>query len=193
MLRRARVGVASAAALCAFATPAFAEGPIPTPIGVGPRFHPVPTSAAVARARKSGRLACGAPAATLVRAHIEVFANRRVVIVPAGIGVAPPLVREGGFVRRGRCSYPLRTVEPTGVVELDPRLRPTLGELFALWGQPLSARRLLSFSGRVRAYVAGKPWRESPRDIPLRRHSQIVLQVGGFIPPHRSYLFGPGR
>jgi hypothetical protein len=193
MLRRARVGVASAAALCAFATPASAEGPIPTPIGVGPRFHPVPTSPAVARGRRSGRLACGAAAAKRVRAHIEVFANRRVVIVPAGIGVAPPLVRDGGFVRRGRCSYPLRTLEPTGVVELDLRLRPTVGELFALWGQPLSARRLLSFSGRVRAYVAGKRWRGSPRDIPLRRHSQIVLEVGGFVPPHRSYLFGPGR
>jgi hypothetical protein len=193
MFRRARAGVAAAAALSLFATPASAEGPIPTPIGVGPRFHPTPTSADVAGGRRSGRLACGALVANRVRAHIEVFANRRVVIVPAGIGVAPPFVRDGGFVRRGRCSYPLRTVEPTGVVELDARLRPTVGELFSLWGQPLAARRLLSFTGRVRAYVAGKPWRGSPRAIPLRRHSQIVLQVGGYIPPHRTYVFGPGR
>jgi hypothetical protein len=128
-----------------------------------------------------------------VRAHIEVFARRRVVIVPAGIGVAPPLVREAGFVHRGRCSYPVRTVEPTGVVEFDGHLRPTVGELFALWGQPLSARRLLSFSGCVHAYVGGKRWRGSPGEIPLRRHSQIVLEVGGYIPPHRSYVFGPGR
>jgi hypothetical protein len=193
MFRRARAGVAAAAALSLYATPASAEGPIPTPIGVGPRFHPVPTSAEVAERRRSGRLTCGAAVANPVRAHIEVFANRRVVIVPAGIGVAPPLVRERGFVKPGRCSYPLRTVEPTGVVEFDRRLRPTVGELFSLWGQPLSARRLLSFSGRVRAYVAGNPWRGSPRAIPLRRHSQIVLQVGGYIPPHRTYLFGPGR
>lgn len=128
-----------------------------------------------------------------MRAHIEVFARRRVVIVPAGIGVAPPLVREAGFVRRGRCSYPIRTTEPTGVVELDGRLRPTVGELFALWGRPLTAGRLLSFSGCVHAYVGGKRWRGSPRGIPLRRHSQIVLEVGGYVPPHRSYLFGPGR
>jgi hypothetical protein len=193
MLRRARVGVAAVAALCAIATPASAEGPIPTPIGVGPRFHPTPTSAAVANGRRSGRLVCGAAVGSRVRAHIEVFANRRVVIVPAGIGVAPPLVREGAFVRRGRCSYPLRTVEPTGVIELDPSLRPTVGELFALWGRPLSARRMLTFSGRVHAYVAGKRWRGSPRDIPLRRHSQIVLEVGGYVPPHRTYLFGPSR
>ena len=115
------------------------------------------------------------------------------MIVPAGIGVAPPLVRETGFVRRGRCSYPVRTLEPTGVVEFDGRLRPTLGELFTLWGQSLSARRLLSFSGSVHAYVGGRRWRGSPRGIALRRHAQIVLEVGGYVPPHRSYLFGPGR
>jgi hypothetical protein len=129
----------------------------------------------------------------LVRAHIEVFARRRVVIVPAGIGVVPPFLLRNGFVRRARCSYPLRTVEPTGVVELDALLRPTVGDLFSVWGRRLGPRRLLSFSGAERAYVAGRRWHGDPRRIPLRRHSQIVLEVGGYVPPHRSYLFGPGR
>jgi hypothetical protein len=179
--------------LCAFAAPALAEGPVPTPIGVGPRFHPGPTSAAVAGSQPVGRFACGARVRRLVRAHVEVFARKRVVIVPAGIGVARPFIVRDGFVRRARCSYPLRTLEPTGVVELDAALRPTVGELFSVWGQRLGPSRLLSFSGAVRAYVAGRPWRGDPRRIPLRRHSQIVLEVGGFVPPHRSYLFGPGR
>jgi hypothetical protein len=193
MPRRARVGVASVAAVCAFATPASAEQPVPTPIGVGPRFHPGPTSGAVARARRVGRLACGARVRRLVRAHVEVFARRRVVIVPAGIGIAPPLRLRDAVVVRGRCLYPVRTVEPTGVVELDARLRPTVGELFDVWGARLDPKRLLSFSGPVLAYVAGKRWRGDPRSIPLRRHTQIVLEVGGYVPPHRSYLFGPGR
>ncbi len=193
MVRRARVGVASAAAVLALTTSGRAEGPVPTPIGVGPRFHPTPTSAAVARAEQAGRFGCGARVRRLVRAHVELFARRRVVIVPAGIGIAPPLAVEDGRVVRGRCSYPVRTVEPTGVIELDGALRPTLGELFTVWGRRLEPGRLLSFRGLVRAYVAGERWRGDPRRIPLRRHAQIVLEVGGYIPPHRSYLFGPGR
>jgi hypothetical protein len=35
--------------------------------------------------------------------------------------------------------------------------------------------------------------RGEPRAIPLARHAQIVLEVGGSIPPHRVFLFGPGR
>ena len=193
MRRRARVAVAAVAAGCAVATSAAAERPIPTPIGVGPRFHPGPTSAAVAAARRVGRFTCGARVQSLVRVHVEVFARRRAVIVPAGIGVAPPFVVRDRALVRARCAYPIRTVEPTGVVEVDAGLRPTIGDLFAVWGQPLGARRLLSFSGSVRAYVAGERRPGDPRRIPLRRHAQVVLQVGAYIPPHRTYLFGPGR
>jgi hypothetical protein len=189
----ARVAVASGAAALAVATSASAGDPIPTPIGVGLRFHPGPTSFAVARARPAGGLVCGAAVHRRVRAHVELFARGRVVIVPAGIGVAPPHVLRNGFVVRGRCSYPIRTVEPTGVVEVDAALRPTLGDLFAVWGRRLAPTRLLSFSGPVRAYVAGKRRRGDPRRIPLLRHAQIVLEVGGYIPPHASYLFGEGR
>src|SRR5438046_2534422 len=84
--------------------------PVPTPIGVGPRYHPPATSARVAAAKPVGALRCGAAGARF-GVHLELFANRRVVIVPAGIGMAPPLVRDGAYVRGGRCSYALRTRE----------------------------------------------------------------------------------
>jgi hypothetical protein len=44
----------------------------------------------------------------------------------------------------------------------------------------------------VTAFVGGERRSGDPRRIPLRRHAQIVLQVGGYIPPHRSYRFPPG-
>jgi hypothetical protein len=84
-------------------------------------------------------------------------------------------------------------VEPTGVVEVDAALGATLGDLFAVWGRRLAPNRLLSFSGRVQAFVGGKRWHGDPRRIRLRRHAQIVLEVGGYVPPHSSYLFGEGR
>src|SRR5262249_2939076 len=123
--------------------------------------------------------------------HLELFANRRVVVVPAGIGIAPPLRRDGVYVLGGRCSYPLRTREPTGVFELR-HTSLTLGQLFTVWGRPLEAGRLLPFRGRVTAFVGGRRWHGDPRRIPLRRHAQIVLEVGGYVPPHRGYLFRPG-
>jgi hypothetical protein len=125
--------------------------------------------------------------------HIELFAARRVVLVPPGIGIAPPRKSSGAYVTAGRCSYPVRTREPTGVVEVARAGRAkTLGDLFDVWGQPLSRTRMGGFTGKVSAYVGGRAWRRGPGSIPLHRHAQIVLEVGGHVPPHPSYQFPPG-
>jgi len=140
-----------------------------------------------------GTLTC-ARGRTLARtAHLELFAHGRVVIVPAGIGVAPPRVEDGAYVRGGRCRYPLWTVEPTGLIDAA-RGGLTVGDLFAVWGRPLSRTRLAGFAGTVRAFVAGRPWRGDPGAIPLARHAQIVIEVGEpVIPPHATYRFPDGR
>jgi hypothetical protein len=98
----------------------------------------------------------------------------------------------GAYVRGGRCSYRVRAREPTGVIEVEPGSRLALGDLFSVWGQPLSRRRLAGFRGPVEAFVAGRRWAGDPRAIPLTRHAQIVLEVGGHVPPHARYRFPPG-
>ena len=114
-------------------------------------------------------------------------------MIPAGIGVAPPRVRKGAYVRGGRCSYPVRTLEPTGLIEVVEGTRVTLGEFFDVWGQSLSTRRLLGFRARpgeqVDAFVNGVRWHGDPRAIPLNRHAAIVLEIGGYFPPTRRYVF----
>jgi hypothetical protein len=171
-------------------------GPIPTPIGVGALYHPTPTSPQVARARPVGRLRCSNARTRRLGVHLELFLGRRVVIVPAGIGVAPPLERDGAFVRSGRCSYPVRTLQPTGVLEVEAGSRLTLGDLFSVWARPLSRSRLAGYrvkrGDRVRAFVAGCEWLGPLRRIPLRRHAQIVLEAGGYVPPHAAFLFPRG-
>jgi hypothetical protein len=156
--------------------------PVPTPIGVGPAFHPPALSRAVAAAASVGGFRCGVGGARF-GVHVELFAAGRVVIVPAGIGVAPPWRRDGAYVRSGRCSYAARTREPTGVIEVG---RPglTIGDFFALWGQRLGRYR--------RGYVDGRRWRGQLAAIPLRRYAEIVLQVGPYIRPHTSFLFRKG-
>ena len=148
--------------------------PIPTPIGHGPQFRPPHIGP-----QRPAALACSAgPAEASARAHLELFARKRAIVIPANVGV-----------RRG-CRFPLRTLTPTGVIEIGRR-GLTVGDFFGVWQMPLSSRRMLTFRGAVTAFVGGKRWRGDVRSIPLTNRGQIVLEVGGYVPPHSSYLFPP--
>jgi len=153
---------------------------VPIPIGPGPRYRP---AAIVRDGGLVGALRCGPPGPTF-RVHIELFAQKLVVVVPQGIGVA-----------KGGCVYPARTLLPTGVVEVSRGAKLTLGNLFAIWGRKLGTNRLLSFRSRqpVVAYVAGKRYAGPAAEIRLTPNAQIVVEIGGYVPPHRTYLFPPRR
>jgi hypothetical protein len=154
----------------------IASLPPPVPIGVGPAYRPAP---AALTGRPVGAMHC-TTGGRRFGVHLELFARRRVVIVPSGIGVA-----------RG-CTYPARTREPTGVIEVRRGAHLTLGDLFLLWRKPVTRTRLLDFHGRVLAFVGGKRFTGDPREIALKRHAEIVLEIGGHVQPHTSYLFPEG-
>ena len=139
----------------------------PWPIGVGPRYHPT---------ARGGTRHCRSGGRTFA-VHVELFARRRVVIVPPGIG---------------GCASPLHTTEPTGVVHVSSEGRHTLGQLFRVWGRKLTRTALLSFRGRVSVFLGGRPWRGDPRAVPLSRHAQVVVEIGGYVAPHPAYLFPKG-
>jgi hypothetical protein len=161
-------------------------GLIPTPIGVGHAYHPSAPSNVAAGAIAG--MYCEHRARRRFEVHVEVFANRRVVLLPAGIGIAPPYRRARGLLT-GRCAYPALTRDPTGVVQVLAASKVTLGELFSLWGQPLSRGRLADFSGRVSMFIDGRRIAREPRSIKLHPHQEIVLEIGGYIPPHSTYSF----
>jgi hypothetical protein len=124
--------------------------------------------------------------------HVELFADRQVVLVPDGIGIAQPQLSTARARTGAACSYPIRTTEPTGLIRVVAGSRATLADLFAVWRRQLGPRRLLGFRGAVRAYVDGRRVPGDPRLVQLRRHAEIVLEVGGYVPPHRGYLFPRG-
>lgn len=136
---------------------------------------------------------CKPTSETVSLAHVEVFAAGHVVQVPAGIGFAPPLVRYGAYVRAGKCVYPMRTSEPTGLVLLEAGPIRTLGQFFELWGQPLTRRRVAAFGASagqgVSVFVNGLAWRESPDAAPISPGAQITIEVGAYVPPHTRYTF----
>jgi hypothetical protein len=145
-------------------------------------------------------MSCGPEGGSWYGVHVELFAEGHEIAVPAGIGIAPPQRRVEGSVIAGACEYPLRTFDPTGVVLVNSvhthSAPPTLGVLFALWGQSLGKRRLAGFSappgGSVSAFVNGRRAIGDPRAVQLRDHAQIVLEVGPYVEPHPAYRFAPG-
>lgn len=157
-----------------------APGPIyPWPIGPGPRYQPSAANAEVRAGRPVGGLRCANGRRFAV--HLELFANRRVVVVPQGIGVAA-----------SGCRYPLSTETPTGVVEVLTAHPYTLGDVFRVWGRGLGPRRLLSFTGRVAVFVNGRRAAVAPHDVRLKRHDEIVVELGPYVAPHVDYLFPKG-
>ena len=195
-MRPAAVAVLAAVALGASAcgkhssVAADPEHPIPTPIGAGPRFQPGAGSASLGGPR--GGFRCQPGELTGDTAHLELFAERKVVLVPEGIGVAPPLQHGPQRLLGGRCRYPVATADRLGTVDFT-RDGLTLGDVFAVWGRPLGSDVLLSFHARqgshVRAFVNGEEWSRDVRRVPLSHHAVIVVEINGFVPPHSTFLF----
>jgi hypothetical protein len=171
------------------------DRPVPE-IGRGGLYDVPSLSPRAAAGRPVGELSCGRSWREAFGVHLEIFANRRDVVIPAGIGIALPRTRDGAYVSGGRCRYPLRTVEPTGLIEVEPPRRLTLGDFFDLWGQPLEKQRVLGFHAQRRSsvsvFVDGHSWSGNPRLVPLERHRAIVVEVGGYFPPTKKYLFPDG-
>jgi hypothetical protein len=106
------------------------------------------------------------------RAHLDVFADGARVTVPAGIGVL------------ASCRYWLHTVADDGVIQIGSpaRRRFTLGDLFDIWGAPLTRDRVLGFAlgarRGLRAFVDGRRVAGDPRAIGLRDGREIALVIG---------------
>jgi hypothetical protein len=179
--------LAAAAALLFPSVPAGHPSLVPVPVGTGLRYRP---PAPMTDGGAVAGMACAAevdPAPV----HVEVFLEGHAVVVPAGIGIAGAREQVGAYVTGGSCRYPLVTEEPTGVVWVGGTR--TLGDLFSLWGQPLSSHRLLSGRGDVSVAVNGRRARGDPQNVPLAPGSQIVVQVGRRVPPHPGYRFPAAR
>jgi hypothetical protein len=155
------------------------DDPSLIPVPVGPTRAYVPAARAPAEACAPGRVQ------GRYRAHVELFAHGRAVVIPAGIGLQGPEANDLGRIERAHCRAPIRTLDPTGVIEFD-RADLTLADLFAVWQQPYGAGELLSFRGPTEVFVAG---RRVQGRVPLTDQAQIVVELGGYVPPHRSFNF----
>lgn len=129
-----------------------------------------------------------------IHAHLSIFDHGRQIAVPYAIGFVRPFRVENGFVDAARGIYWLHTHDATGIIHVEsPDPRPyTLGNFFDIWGRPLTTTNVAGIEGPVHAYVDGKPYTGNPRDIVLRAHAQITLEVGTPLVTPPTYVFPEG-
>ena len=130
--------------------------------------------------------------------HIVVLLDGTNVTVPAGIGVGRPWgTASDGFILTASCFAWIHTHDTSGVVHVFTQVgkSDTLGQLFSVWGQPLSADGALGFNGTVAVLVNGQPFDGDPRSVPLSNLQNIVLELGKppATPPPALYDFGTMR
>lgn len=123
-------------------------------------------------------------------AHLQVYVDGKSRALPGGIGMVdedPMITKAGLFYGTHTCMYWLHTRAADGLIEAEapvPR-RFTLGDLFAVWNQPLSSMQVARAHGHVTATVNGKRWRGDPTGIPLTEHAGIQLDVRKPVPSPR--------
>lgn len=102
---------------------------------------------------------------------VSIYRDGVRMAVPASIGLTG-------------CTYELHTHDRTGVIHVEPNVRKnlTLGQFFAVWGQPLSRNSVAGMAGPVRFYVIDREtltrYDGNPADIIFTAHKEIVIITG---------------
>ncbi|MDQ6610949.1 MAG: hypothetical protein M3Y64_00835 [Gemmatimonadota bacterium] len=109
-----------------------------------------------------------------IHQHLLILDHGKPVAIPQNVG--QPAAR--------RCIYWLHTHTPDGIVHIEAPLdrKFTLGDFFAIWGQPLSrTRAATAMAGKgasLTVWVNGKKYTGDPRKIDMVAHADIVIQAG---------------
>lgn len=131
---------------------------------------------------------------THYHAHVSLFYKGEQIAIPAGIGIVKPFHEENGFVGMGKGIYWLHTHDATGIIHIEsPTNRTyTLANFFDIWGEPLSSHDVAGLKGKVRVFVDGRPYTGNPRNIQLKKHEEITLEVGDPVMAPPAYTFPQG-
>src|SRR4051794_15253837 len=112
-----------------------------------------------------------------IHQHLAIYDRGKAVDIPAFIGIP----------QAARCIYWLHTHTPDGIIHVEAPVDRsfTLGDFFAVWGQPLdrlhAAGALVKKGDKMQVWVNGKLFAGDPAQIRLEPHTDIAIQVG---PPY---------
>jgi hypothetical protein len=112
-----------------------------------------------------------------IHPHLTILDHGKPVGIPEDVG--RPIA--------GQCFYWLHTHTPDGIIHVEsPSFRTfTLGEFFAIWGQPLTPHDVAGAKPRpgdkIVVFVDGDRYTGNPRTIEFAQHLDIDILVG---PPY---------
>jgi len=182
MVVRVAIAVVLGVTLQACGSVTGSAGPEGIPLETGPALAPISTSA---NGAPVDGIQCNAEeqVAYHIHSHLLVFLNGQPHSIPYGIGLVLPVIKNaarGAFAGASHCYYWLHVHASDGIIHIEsPTQRTyTLGQLFALWRQPLSANAVGPATAAVTAYVDGTRFTGDPRTIPLKDHEDIQLDLG---------------
>jgi hypothetical protein len=109
-----------------------------------------------------------------VHTHLTIIKDGQPLAIPASIGLVP------------NCTYSLHTHERNGVIHAEaPALQPfTLGQFFAVWGQPLTTTNVAGLTGQpitvfLNDSTGFRQYTGDPAAIDLNTpHREITIVVG---------------
>lgn len=178
------IGVIVAVSTSSGGGPSGPVGPEGATLEAGPALA---AAAAPTDGSPTAGVSCGATEqiATHVHAHLAVYVDGQARSIPLGIGFAGQVQVQhsphGDFAAGvSGCLYYLHTHASDGIIHVEaPEGRQfVLGQLFAIWGQPLKDGQVGPAAGPVTAYFNGHRWTDPLEDIPLRSHEAIQLDIG---------------
>jgi hypothetical protein len=132
-----------------------------------------------------------------IHAHLAVYVNGAQRTIPYGVGIPGGTAQNDNglqYVGSGSCFYWLHTHDQTGVIHIESPVQKlyTLGDFFAIWGQPISSGQVGTAKGTLTVYVNGSRYAGDPASITLTSHKLIQIDVGQDVAP-RSFTFPSGE
>jgi len=125
-------------------------------------------------------------------AHLTVMYRGQPASIPANTGIPSG----------GSCLYWMHTHDDSGVIHIEApvgqaKRQFTLGDFFAVWGQPLSRTQVATLQvgsgNQLKVWVNGTPYTGDPSKIILKSHEQIVLEIGPpFTQPPPTFTWAAG-
>jgi hypothetical protein len=127
-----------------------------------------------------GGFNCAAAGNTYSYTHLSIYENGTLLALPANIGVVQPTLT----APKG-CVYPLNTVDETGKIRMDMTSNTsyTLGQFFAIWGEPLSQTNVAGLQGSpITVYVNNggtlSKYTGDLASLVLPPHGEVTIMVG---------------
>jgi len=125
-----------------------------------------------------------------VRSHLSLYLNGQSVALPSQIGIVEPTPGT-------ECNYAVTTHDSSGIIDVEAPAAGTftLGQLFAVWGEPLSYDDVAGNSGLpVVVYVTDDnivtQYTGDLNAIELLSHREITIQIGTPITNIPNYAWG---